>query len=317
MKKIVSLSGGLGNQLFQLAGATSIFQNTNFTVEWSLGITNVNKSGDPEVFDYHLPESILLLPKKNPSKLQRKMVHIILRRSSSTKLHPKKTVMWAISKLMKFRLLGYLQTYTEIIYPANLNANHVRSKKSRSEYLIGFFHSDRWVSPLANDIFLGNLKPKILDDYVAELQKSSETKKPIVLHIRLGDYEKENNFGILPTSYYEEALEKLADLGFEEEIWIFTNDLEKAREIFPAKFEHRARWIPDFSDSSVQVLEAMRLGSAYVIGNSTFSWWAAKLARDKSAQVVAPSPWFRSAATHLELLPANWLTIDPWHSEQT
>jgi hypothetical protein len=317
MKKIVSLSGGLGNQLFQLAGATTIFQNTNFTVEWSLGITNLNKNGDPEIFDYQLPESILLLPERIPSKLQRKLVHTILRRSSSKKLHPKNSVMWLVSKLVKYRLGGYLQTFAEVIYPISLNANYVQSKKNRSEHLIGFFHSNRWVSSLAINLLLDNLKPKVLDDYVVELQKLAVKAKPVVLHIRLGDYEKEKNFGILPTRYYEEALEKLAEIGFEEEIWVFTNDLKKANEIFPAKFEHRARWIPDFSDSSVQVLEAMRLGSAYVIGNSTFSWWAAKLARDKGAQVVAPSPWFRSAATHLELLPANWLTIDPWHSEQT
>lgn len=317
MKKFVSLSGGLGNQLFQLAGASTVYQNTNFTVEWSLGITNLNKNGDPEVFDYQLPESIFLLPKNIPSKLERKLVHIILRRSSSKKVHPKNYVMWVISKIVKYRLFIYLRTFAEVIYPISLNANSVRSKKNRSEFLIGFFHSNRWVSSLENNLLLDNLKPKILDDYVVELQKLAVKVKPVILHIRLGDYEKEKNFGILPTRYYREALEKLVHLGFEDEIWVFTNDLGKAKEIFPAEFEHRAKWIPDFSDSSVQVLEAMRLGCAYVIGNSTFSWWAAKLARDKSAQVVAPSPWFRSAATHLELLPANWLTIDPWHLEQT
>ena len=313
----MSLSGGLGNQLFQLAGATSIFQNTNFAVEWSLGITNINKNGDPEVFDYQLPESMLLLPKKNPSKLQRKMVHTILRRSSSKKVHPKDYVMWAISKLVKYQLISYLKTFAEVIHPKNLNANYVQSKKNRSEYLVGFFHSNRWVGSLANNLLFDNLTPKVFDDYVVELRNLAVENKPVILHIRLGDYEKESSFGILPTGYYEEALEKLIELGFEGEIWVFTNDLKNAKEIFPAKFEHRARWIPDFSDSSVQVLEAMRLGTAYVIGNSTFSWWAAKLARDESAQVVAPSPWFRSAPTHLELLPSNWLTIDPWHSEQT
>jgi hypothetical protein len=147
---------------------------------------------------------------------------------------------------------------------------------------------------------------------VIELQELAKKKNPIVVHIRLGDYEKEKKFGILPTRYYEEALRMLQDLGFEQEIWIFTNDEKKAKDIFPGTFLYRAKWIPNFSNSSVQVLEAMRLGSAYVIGNSTFSWWAAKLAKDKSAKIVAPNPWFMAAATHSELLPENWLTIDPW-----
>lgn len=164
----------------------------------------------------------------------------------------------------------------------------------------------------SSNFLLEDLKPKVLDPYVSELQKLADVKKPVVVHIRLGDYEKEEKFGILPTNYYKEALELLFELGFNNEIWIFTNDLERAKKIFPSGFESRAHWIPDFSTSSVQVLEAMRLGSAYVIGNSTFSWWAAKLAMNKSSKVVAPYPWFRSAATHRDLLPSNWLTIDPW-----
>jgi hypothetical protein len=312
MKKFVSLSGGLGNQLFQLAGASTIFEHTNFTVEWSLGITNLNKDGDPEVFDYMLPKSIQLLPKKTPTKIQRKLVHILLRRSSSRKMYPKKFVMWMISTVLMFRLFVYLRTFAKILFPANLDANSVQSKRRRSEYLIGFFHSKRWVSPLSNKLLFENLEPKIVDTYVANLKKIAEQKKPIVLHMRLGDYEKEEKFGILPPRYYQEALELLLDLGFNGEIWIFTNDLEKAKTIFPSGFESRVQWIPNFSESSVQVLEAMRLGSAYIIGNSTFSWWAASLARDKTAKVVAPNPWFRSAATHHDLLPTNWLTIDPW-----
>lgn len=289
-----------------------MFKHTNFIVDWSLGITNLNKNGVPEVFDYQLPKSILSLPKRAPSKIQRKLVHILLRRSSSRKLYPKKSIMWIISTPLRFLLFNYLGVFAKILFPASLDADSVRSKEGRSEYLIGFFHSNRWVSSPSSKQLLEDLEPKVIEPYVTKLQKMAEIKKPIVLHMRLGDYEKEEKFGLLPTRYYSEGLELLKNLGFSGEIWIFTNDLEKAKTIFPSSFESRAVWIPDFSESSVQVLEAMRLGSAYVIGNSTFSWWAASLARDKAARVVAPNPWFRSAATHHGLLPTNWLTIDPW-----
>ena len=312
MMKILSLSGGLGNQLFQLAGATSVFGHTNFTVEWSLGITNLNKDGEPEVFDYQIPASILLFPAKKPTKFQRKLVHLILRRSSSPKLHPKFFIIWIVSKILKFSLIPYLRAFAEVVFPKNLGANIVPSKKSRTEYLIGFFHSNLWLNSTSNKLIIDNLEPKVIDGYVANLKKLAVREKPIVLHMRLGDYVKEEKFGILPTSYYQESLELLGDLGFKGKIWVFTNDTEKSKEIFPKNFMSRALWIPNFSESSVQVLEAMRLGSAYVIGNSTFSWWSAKLARDKSAVVVAPTPWFKCADTHPDLLPENWITINPW-----
>jgi hypothetical protein len=312
MKKIVSLSGGLGNQLFQLAGATSVFETTDFAVEWSIGITNVNADGNPEVFDYQIPTSIQMLPKKNPTKLQRKLAHLILRRSSSRKVFPGSLATSLISSLLTFRLIPYLRTFTKIIFPKNLDANFVKSEKERPEYLIGFFHSDVWSRSISFNAILENFEPRIIDPYVAEMRILAEVKKPIIVHIRLGDYEKEEKFGILPSRYYEEALDRLSELGFNSEIWIFTNDLAKAVDIFPKKFASRTNWIPNFSNSSVQVLEAMRLGTAYVIGNSTFSWWAAKLARDNTAKVVAPGPWFKSAPTHLDLLPKNWITINPW-----
>ena len=227
-------------------------------------------------------------------------------------MHPKFFIVWIVSKILKFSLIPYLRAFAEVVFPKNLGANIVPSKKSRTEYLIGFFHSNLWLNSTSNKLIIDNLEPKVIDGYVAELKKQAAIEKPIVLHMRLGDYEKEEKFGILPTSYYQKALELLTSVGFNGKIWIFTNDLEKSKEIFPKNFTSRARWIPNFSDSSVQVLEAMRLGSAYVIGNSTFSWWSAKLAREKSAKVVAPTPWFKCAATHPDLLPENWITINPW-----
>jgi hypothetical protein len=312
MKKFVSLSGGLGNQLFQLAGAVSVYETTDFAVEWSIGITNVNVDGNPEVFDYQIPTSIHLLPKKNPTILQRKLAHLILRRSSSRKVFPGDLATTLISSLLALSLIQYLRTFTRIIFPKNLDANSVESETDQPEFLIGFFHSDVWSRSISIKAILENIEPKVIDPYVAEMRALADLKKPIVVHIRLGDYEKEEKFGILPSRYYEEALDRLSELGFNSEIWIFTNDLVKAVDIFPKKFVSRTKWIPNFSNSSVQVLEAMRLGSAYVIGNSTFSWWAAKLARDKAAKVVAPGPWFKSAPTHLDLLPKNWITINPW-----
>jgi hypothetical protein len=312
MKKIVNLSGGLGNQLFQIAGAISVFKNADFTTEWSIGITNVNASGNPEVFDYNFPNSIRMLPKKQPTRLQRKLAHLILRRSSSRKIFPGKFTMRIITTLLSLNLTSYLKSFVKILYPANLDANLVISNARRSEYLIGFFHSDLWISSVANELLLDDIKPKSIEPYVVELQKLSQIKNPVIVHMRLGDYEKEESFGILPSRYYEKALDILDELGFSDEIWIFTNDIDKAKLIFPKKYEFRANWIPNFSDSSVQVLEAMRLGSAYVIGNSTFSWWAAKLAKNKAAKVIAPNPWFKSAPTHKDLLPQNWITIDPW-----
>jgi hypothetical protein len=51
----------------------------------------------------------------------------------------------------------------------------------------------------------------------------------------------------------------------------------------------------------------MKYGSAYVIANSSFGWWAAYLKKDKNARVFAPSPWFANLPEPCDLFPPEWI----------
>jgi hypothetical protein len=57
-----------------------------------------------------------------------------------------------------------------------------------------------------------------------------------------------------------------------------------------------------------EVLKVMSLGQAYVISNSTFSWWAAHLAclRDENVLVYYPDPWFKEIVAPVGLFPRTW-----------
>ena len=43
-------------------------------------------------------------------------------------------------------------------------------------------------------------------DGFKKYQEDASTQNPIIVHVRLGDYEHEKGIGILPNSYYLEAL---------------------------------------------------------------------------------------------------------------
>jgi hypothetical protein len=144
-------------------------------------------------------------------------------------------------------------------------------------------------------------------DEFTELRDLANNEKPLVVHIRLGDYKSESEFGILDGDYYREAIYRV--LKPDKKIWVFTNEEELARRILPVEFSHMTRWITDVRLSSSETLELMRYGSGFVLGNSTFSWWAAYLNYSGSNLIVAPEPWFKSTDSPKHLIPEHWITV--------
>jgi hypothetical protein len=140
----------------------------------------------------------------------------------------------------------------------------------------------------------------------------AQVEHPVVIHLRLTDYNLENAFGIPSPNYYKDALRLLGENIQIGKVWIFSDDQEKAREILPQSITQDARWIPEICQSAACTLEVMRLGSHYIIGNSTFSWWGAFLSYADNATVIAPTPWFQGMEEPRDLIPPNWLRVDAW-----
>ena len=57
---IVSLTGGLGNQLFQLAAGLYAAQGEKLSLEWTIGRPRLNANGLAEISSFQLPENVSL-----------------------------------------------------------------------------------------------------------------------------------------------------------------------------------------------------------------------------------------------------------------
>jgi hypothetical protein len=77
--------------------------------------------------------------------------------------------------------------------------------------------------------------------------------------------------------------------------------------MYTEKYKKVVKVINDEGLLPIEVLHLMSIGSSYVIANSTFSWWAAKLSN--SRQVIAPEPWFVGAKEPSQLIPDEWLRL--------
>jgi hypothetical protein len=146
-------------------------------------------------------------------------------------------------------------------------------------------------------------------EWYARLSAEAMAAKPIMVHVRRGDYAKPANkdFGMLAATFYKKAVDQIRHVSGSGDapIWVFSDELDLAKTELAVAFPE-ARYIePPSEATAAESMLLMSLGSANVISNSTFSWWSAIL--NPEALVVAPSKWFKAMPDPEGLIPPSWL----------
>jgi hypothetical protein len=304
------ITGGLGNQLFQIARGLYSSKDDSTSIDLSLGIPRLNPDGDPEICSY-LSDSIFIDSNMRKDHVGNRIFNFALRVGvDSVKGRYRSAFIPCVELfcLMAFFLLrGKLRRFY-ISRGIGFDSRQIYG----AVLPVGYFQSYRW---LENDDVLEKLRKlsvKKVGNDLQELQRLAPSAKPLIVHCRFGDYKSESNFGIPDISYYENALNYMfANFSFTD-IWVFSDEIELAKEKIPEKYREHVRWIENVDNSSAASLDAMRLGYGYVIANSTFSWWGAMLSANAEAPVVAPKKWFRNAPDPVDLIPDSWIRFDPW-----
>ncbi len=305
----VSLTGGLGNQLFQLAAGMALAKDKKLTLVNAYGIPRNSLNGLPDLLSFELPEHVFTkLESKSPFFVQ-KTVGYLLRMGVIPRFYEKNLLSNAVlSALGNFVLSIHLKTFIKICFSRGVGYSDILIPAGNC-LLVGYFQSYRWASECSVRNNLYSLRIKKYDPEILELQELSRLEKPLVVHIRLGDYKQEDSFGIPSKEYYEKSIEKMFKSGNYKKIWVFSDEMELAKEILPKDIVPNVRWINEINNSSASTLEAMRFGHGYVIGNSSFSWWGAFLSYTPNPEVIAPTPWFKAMASPIEIIPPQWTQV--------
>jgi hypothetical protein len=309
---IVFLTGGLGNQLFQLANALTLDPEREIHLEWILGRPRCNSKGFPDIADFRLPERVQFLPPSKRSWLTSKAAGYILRSHVSPKAWERSGIFEAILNLVGNLIFStYFKKVIKFECGVGIGFSPV-SITQFSTFVIGYFQSCKFVNDKTVFQDLKNIEPKVLNQEIDRYKELANIEKPIIAHFRFGDYKNEKTFGIPALSYYQESLEALVNQNPNSKIWVFSDEKNEAEKVFPSEFKSMARWISDDQFSSAETLEIMRLGISYVIANSTFSWWAATLSMTENPKVICPEPWFKLDPEPLGLISPNWKRVQAW-----
>jgi hypothetical protein len=313
-----AITGGLGNQLFQLARGLATSNGNQVRIDLSLGGPRVNPEGEPELDSYANDLFILenregnrVMYKRLARLLSKKIFNFALRYGISSK---------SSSVRMKSIILIELFCSFGSLILAGKWRNYSISRgigfdpriKKEGSLLVGYFQTFRWLEKKDVLIQMRSLNLRTIGPDLAQLRELAPRVNPLIVHCRFGDYKSELNFGIPNANYYKKAIDLLFSTQNYSEIWVFSDEIDLAHQQIPNHYLDRVRWIANVDHSSAASLEAMRLGTGYVIANSTFSWWGATLSVNEGCPVVAPKKWFFSGPDPEDLIPDNWIRIDPW-----
>lgn len=155
--------------------------------------------------------------------------------------------------------------------------------------------------------------------YISQANFLRELGEFVAIHIRLGDYLLDPNFGHLTNTYFESALESV-DSGASP-IVVFSDEPSRAAGLpFVQNMSTRQIIVVDPPPGSapIESLNLLALAKDVIISNSTFGWWGAWLAQaNHGGRVIAPTPWLLSTElSEKDLIPSNWTRLDSTTGER-
>ena len=279
---VVTLSGGLGNQMFQMAAgrALAIREKAGLSAD----ITPLLRHGQRAygLGDFRLG------------------IHVRLQAGTASR------------RFSRLRRLARRIFMGEHLFKEAGFAYDDRILEARAPVrLEGYFQSERYFADVAAEIRADFMPRAEKQAGIEELAARLLPGKPSVsLHVRRGDYADPavmKVHGLMGIDYYERALRLVAGNAGPCVVCGFTDDPAWVRENL--RLPPDARFVSEHTKSAMEDLMLMSRCSHHITANSSFSWWGAWLNPSRHKVVVSPARWFQpdSGIDVRDLRPGDWL----------
>lgn len=301
----IRLSGGLGNQLFQYAAARSlsIYRKTSLLID-------LEEYRDSRKRSYSL--GYFTIESKINSKLNNEL-------KDDSKI--KKKIKFALSKLNLYIPLP-INYYFDHTWRTNFNFYNLPDNVTLEGSFANLFYFDKFRECLIKEL---QLKDNFLSSDFTQYLEKIESTNSVSIHIHRGDYVEENNFFCnLNNEYYSRCYKYVNSHLHQKNIcfFIFSDDIAwvkqnlvylinpvinlKSAVSYSQNF-HFVENLPDYQD-----LILMSSCKHNIIANSTFSWWAAYLNKNRNKIVLYPYKWYTKEKLNNKkrvFLPTDWIEI--------
>lgn len=292
---IVSIYGGIGSQMDQYALYLALKKRYP-SVLIKLEINNIIKPDHngfelKKVFGIDAPEATLdeiirlsdIYPYNAPHYSAYRVLYGIRRKILGTKKS------WIMPK------------DTSAFYP------EIFSLDSNKSYMFyGNWTNEEYTKDIINEIYDIYKFPHFTDKKNIELAERIKLTNSVSIHVRHGDY-KIFGLPMLDLEYYKKAIDIISEKIKSPHFFIFSDDIDFVNENFHFLDKYTIiNW--NKSENSYRDMQLMSLCKHNIIANSTFSYWGARLNRNKEKVVIAPKKHVESCKYPLAC--SDWIIID-------
>jgi hypothetical protein len=275
---IVTLMGGMGNQMFQYAIARNLSLKYNTELKIDLSFLNRRDLGSNFVYrDYDLNIFNVFEDFDITSTSVYRLNETHFHYSKQVDIDIENSVRNNISVLLN----GYWQT-------------PLYFKDFESQIRKDFYFKDK-VESLSNEV--NNMYQKI------------KNCNSVMLNVRRTDYLNTNFHGVMGMEYINKAVEIINSKIENPHYFIFSDDVDWCEE----NIKLNNMTVVDHSYKGEKFgyyLQLMKSCKHFIIPNSTFAWWAAWLNENSDKIVIAPTQWFTDTKINTnDLIPNSWIRI--------
>ena len=284
---IIHVMGGLGNQLYQYA---------MYEKQKQLG-----KEVKLDLYAYEVPEG-------HEDREWRKLELAWLDGISYEVCTPQERTLFldnsmALRDRIRRKLTGRKnRTLREVsdYMPEVLSADEV--------YLYGYWTCERYYEDMIPLLQSKIRFPQSKNPKNQEAMENMRKQQSVSIHIRRQDYltvaDGKRYMGICTEEYYKAAMQYIETHVTEPVYYIFSDDVEYAREHFKEKNMHIVDW--NHGDDSMYDMQLMSCCKHNICANSTFSMWGARLNQNTDKIMIRPLHADNYETTTAQEIQENW-----------
>lgn len=286
--KLVTLSGGLGNQMFQYAFYLSL------------------KMHDEKVYLYK--NKILSNADHNGYELERLFrVEEVYRGKWITNLLVKK----GIGNIMK-HILFPVKVRERRIHDFSIYGDWINRTPCYGVHLVGYWQSERYFEGVLDAVRNSfTFDKQMFNERTKSCFEKMCSENAVSLHVRRGDYLLAENVrtlgNICDKRYYQRAVGIINKKVNNPVFYVFSDDIKWTIENVPLP-ENTIFVDWNRGQDSWQDMFLMSSCKHNIIANSSFSWWGAWLNSNENKLVIAPALWIRNTPAP-DVAPRSWVRI--------